>query len=385
MHGRIRLALALALLASVVWTHAPADESSPCLRDGPADAPANVLPDLLAEMADLVAPQTVDPQTERERQEATERQAQRWQAAINLGYVATADFEGANNLGAVRQMMLTAAQNLHEADPTEIRRAQLVTICHAILDGEPAPADALPADAVLTSLSLAREGSGEAQRLALLNDLIERYADTDAEPGALINATALALRFEMADAATTFADALQTRHTDNGLVVRFLSRLGRPMLFQAELTTLDGRTIRLPDDLLGKIVVVEFWAAGCPQSRRSRSPMLALYQTYHPQGVEFVGISVDPTGSGADLRTYIDEHQLNWTQTYSGLGVDDPTYVYYGIEGTPSIWILNGQGLILTDNALADRANRSSGSTLGNVRLNIQRAVEQNSDTDTDD
>ena len=385
MHGRIRLALVLVVSASAVWTHAPADEPPPAPFDEPTDTATDVPPEFLAEMAALLQPQIVDPQTERDHQEAAEQQAHRWQGAIHLGYEGIERFDRADNLAAIRQMMLTAAHHLHNVDPTEIHRAQLVTICHVILDGQPTPADALPADAVLTSLKLAREGSRDAERLALLHDLMGRYANTDAEPGALINATALALRFELADAAMAFADVLQANHADNGVVARFLSRLGRPMPFRAELTALDGRTIRLPDDLLGKIVVVEFWAAGCPQSRRSRSPMLHLYQTYHPQGVEFVGISIDPSGGRDDLREFIREHQLNWIQTFSGLGADDPTFVHYGIEGTPSIWVLNRQGFILTDNALEDRGDRSSGSTLGNVRLNIQRAMQQNTDSDTDD
>ncbi|SFI46699.1 MULTISPECIES: TlpA family protein disulfide reductase [Microbacterium] len=50
---------------------------------------------------------------------------------------------------------------------------------------------------------------------------------------------------------------------------------------------------------LGSVVVVNFWYAACPPCRAEAGDLEALSQTYHPDGVVFIGINVRDTADTA--------------------------------------------------------------------------------------
>lgn len=60
-------------------------------------------------------------------------------------------------------------------------------------------------------------------------------------------------------------------------------------------TTLDGHQIRLAD-LLGRPVLVTFWATSCPGCVKEMPHLIELYQELAPKGLEVIGIamSYDP-------------------------------------------------------------------------------------------
>lgn len=369
----------IACLLSLTAPAASADPQACCPPPTPTDVPETVL----TEIEQLLTGPAVRPSTTREQEEARQDYQAHMLQVIDLGYDALDEFPDADNLFDVQQMMLLAARSLYETDNDEANRQQAVAICQMILDGDGSPVQELPADATLTGIRL-DTATDEDRCRSLLQAFVHRYVATDAEAGALMNASALARRVDLIDLAEQYADTLAADHPDDGLAARFLARVGRAVPFQAELTTISGRTLSLPNDLLGKVVVVEFWATWCPQSRRSRSHLLQLYRTYKPAGLEIVGISLDPADQAEQLRTFLNDHQLGWIQTHSGRGLTDPTFVHYGLAETPSIWIINRQGQIVTDNALLDPADPASGATLANLRLNIQRTLQQDANVTED-
>jgi thiol-disulfide isomerase/thioredoxin len=58
------------------------------------------------------------------------------------------------------------------------------------------------------------------------------------------------------------------------------------------LTTTDGRKIR-SDDLIGKVVVIDCWATWCSPCMALLPELKALYEKWHQQGLEIVGVSLD--------------------------------------------------------------------------------------------
>ncbi|KKN79439.1 hypothetical protein LCGC14_0340010 [marine sediment metagenome] len=339
---------------------------------------------LLTRLGQLLHPPVDEADTTQPSQQTLSERLERLQRAVDFGYEIVEKFPDADNLLAVRHDMLQAAISLNDAQTREVHRQQLITICRDILAADAPPRQKLPADVVLADLAV-QDAKTPAQRSDALRGLVDGYANTDVAAGALVNAAALAYRAKMAELGNDFINTLAERFSDDGEVVRFLARLGRRLPFKADLTTLDGQAISLPDDLLGKVVIVDFWATWCPQSRRSMSHLRRLYAAHKAAGLEIVGISLDKPDQADAVRAYVAENQLAWIQTYSGRHVDDPTFSHYGLDATPSIWIIDRQGFIVTDNALRDLGNPDAPMSLDNIDRNVQQVLQRSETTASDD
>jgi thiol-disulfide isomerase/thioredoxin len=351
-----------------------ADEPAEQTPSPPAEATAKDIPaETLEQLAKLITPPFGGPglPPDQQRRKAIEQMAQ----AIRLGREALADYPDAANHMPLRQIMLQAAGQLYEMDAGEVSRERLRTMSLAILDASSSPAESLPADIMLTMLAVRKSSADADLRRRKLVELVEKYADTPSAAGATMNAAGLAGRHGLKKLFATLADDLQQNHLDDGEAVRFLARIGRTVPFRAKLTTLAGKELSLPDDLKGKVLVVEFWATWCPQCRLSRPYMRQLHKTYKDRGVQFVGISLDKPDTRAELKAYIAENQLDWTHTYSGQGISDRTFVHYRLDATPAAWVIDRQGNIVTDDAYRPPARPDAPPALENINRHIERAL----------
>jgi hypothetical protein len=74
------------------------------------------------------------------------------------------------------------------------------------------------------------------------------------------------------------------------------------------LLDLDGRPVDFLKHDAGPITVVVFTRADCPVSNRSAPEVRRLHETYHPRGVEFVLVYVDPHESPDAIRRHLREY-----------------------------------------------------------------------------
>jgi thiol-disulfide isomerase/thioredoxin len=137
-------------------------------------------------------------------------------------------------------------------------------------------------------------------------------------------------------------------------------RIGAP--FELEFTdAITGREVSMKA-LRGKVVVVDFWATWCGPCVGEIPEMKRLYQDYHDQGVEFIGVSHDlPEEDGGleRLREFVAQWQIPWPQYYQGhdnqrIVSGSPTgdfSEFWGISGIPTVFVVDTEGKLTSTEA----------------------------------
>lgn len=116
--------------------------------------------------------------------------------------------------------------------------------------------------------------------------------------------------------------------------------MGKPVTLQ--FLALDGREVDLAK-MKGKVVLIEFWATGCVPCVAELPVIKAVYDKYHTQGFEVIGISFDY--DKARLLRFVKEKDLRWPQSFEGeQGVDNKFAREFGVCMIPHLLLLDKNG-----------------------------------------
>jgi thiol-disulfide isomerase/thioredoxin len=108
-------------------------------------------------------------------------------------------------------------------------------------------------------------------------------------------------------------------------------------------TAVDGRKVDLAQ-LRGKVVLVDFWATWCPPCRIISPDIRALYQKYHAQGFEVVGVSADSDKQA--LVDFVKKENEPWPQYFDDAG-DNKLLESMGIDSFPTLWLVDKKGVVV--------------------------------------
>jgi peroxiredoxin len=94
----------------------------------------------------------------------------------------------------------------------------------------------------------------------------------------------------------------------------------------------------------GKYVLLDFWFTDCGFCRKQAPGMVRLYADLKDKGFEIVSISIDAAYDKGRWQEAIKQDGATWTEL---LDYDKTLPDQYGIEGYPTLFLLDQQGMVL--------------------------------------
>ena len=114
--------------------------------------------------------------------------------------------------------------------------------------------------------------------------------------------------------------------------------------------TPEGEELSL-SDLKGQYVLIDFWASWCGPCRRENPNVVKLYDKYHEQGFEILGVSLDNNKS--KWTAAIEKDGLEWPHISDLKGWQSGPAKIYGVRSIPSTVLLDRDGKIIVRNLRA--------------------------------
>ena len=106
---------------------------------------------------------------------------------------------------------------------------------------------------------------------------------------------------------------------------------------------LNGETFTLSSQK-GKVLLVDFWGTSCGPCVKEMPRLKEYYNKFKDNGFEIIGISVDYIRK--DLDAYLEKAIIPWKMACSEKGWRDETLTLYGVNFTPSYFLVDRNGIL---------------------------------------
>lgn len=110
--------------------------------------------------------------------------------------------------------------------------------------------------------------------------------------------------------------------------------------------TPEGKITSLKENL-GKLTLIDFWAAWCGPCRRENPNVVKLYNDYKNKGFQIIGVSLDNAGENQKWKDAILADKLTWPQISNLKGWEDPIAQKYNVKAIPATFLVDAKGIII--------------------------------------
>ena len=111
--------------------------------------------------------------------------------------------------------------------------------------------------------------------------------------------------------------------------------------------SVDGGNITLSENL-GKVTLIDFWAAWCRPCRIENPNLVRLYKKYNSSGLQIIGVSLDRTKE--QWEKAISDDNLPWIHVSNLNFWNDPIARQYSIRAIPQSFLLDENGYVIAKN-----------------------------------
>lgn len=131
--------------------------------------------------------------------------------------------------------------------------------------------------------------------------------------------------------------------------------IGQPLPTLSGSGTVNG-PLPSPEDLKGKVVVVNCWATWCPQCHTGMPDLVKLHKTYAEKGVVFIGLTHEEETSLEDINEFIQKYGIEWPNTYGALDSSKALKAFH----IPRYWVFDRSGKVTWNVGLRGRTEMSA-------------------------
>jgi cytochrome c biogenesis protein CcmG, thiol:disulfide interchange protein DsbE len=113
------------------------------------------------------------------------------------------------------------------------------------------------------------------------------------------------------------------------------------MLPSVTLTGVNGATVRIPENLHGKVVILHFWQIGCSSCRLEMPAMDALYGKYQRKGLEVLAVNVGQKKE--NVKTFASELRASYPIL---IDPDEKGSRLFGVTDVPRTYVIDRSGVV---------------------------------------
>jgi len=223
-------------------------------------------------------------------------------------------------------------------------------------------------------VAVKQQRAGAAIHSPALTAKLQAYLDSDPTPTRARKALRAYFSLLDKDGATQKDLRALISHPDRQISAMAQAKVHRLTLMsepvELRFKALDGRVVDLRE-LRDKVVLLEFWAAWCGSCIKELPILKSVYDKYHDQGFEIVGIALDDAEDEQELIQLLKDKDLPWPQYFGGDGHYTTSAISkrFGVTGIPATFLLDRQGMIAEFDVRGERLEPAVRSLLAQRRL----------------